>query len=164
MASCAALPACGGGGGGRPGPISGSFVQLAGPEQGKTISLGSIKCTPKPGLKEYEVEASSSDGDSLHVVLMEYQGPGERDIEFGVTKPKHRIDIDLASGHKYRFFQHLRSDLNEIYNSYCHVAIVEGGGHLNCTLLWADAGSPDFAGTEFLNNYVDANAKFDCGS
>lgn len=166
---------CGGGDGAtKPPKLEGPFAQVVGASSA-TFSLAAtdaeVECIPKPGLEEFEYTATdAATGNGLHLVLKEYTGPGAFELEYGVTNPKHEIVLTLAGGFKYHFFQHMRTDSDEIFVTHCHLALTaeEGqqttryAGHLNCTLLWADVGSPDYAGSSRMNNFVDLVARFEC--
>ena len=167
--------ACGGDGGSpRPPKPEGPFVQAVGASS-VTFSLAAgdadVECVPKPGLQEFEFTASDpATGNGLYLLLKDYEGPGSFDLEYGVTNPKHKVELSLAGGFKYHFFQHMRTDSEEIFVTRCHLDLSadEGpqttryAGHAHCTLLWAEVGSPDYAGAARMNSFVDLVARFEC--
>ncbi len=174
LASLALVAGCGGDSGGqKPPDQQGPFVQIAGAQR-TTFSLApedvDVKCLFKRSFEELEYEGQDpASGNGLRLVIKDYK-PGAMALEYGIDKPQHVVDLTLGGGFKYRFFQHLRSDQDEVYNTRCDLTTEEQeagattrySGHINCTLLFADASSPDYAGTDQLNAFVDLVARFEC--
>ena len=167
------LVACGGDDGGS--PPAGPFVKVTGslPHQNKTFSLTKVEtCTFKPGLKELEYKGSSAGGDSLHVLIKDYggQSPYELKLRYGVREVRHRIDVELAGGYRYIYFQHVRSDVGKVFPTVCNVLLtseeagdkVRHSGVINCAQLWADLKSKDYDGSSLLNANVDMTGRFTC--
>lgn len=155
------------------------FVMTFGAQQ-RSFSLdpgqsSQVVCAPKPGLGEFEYNASfPSDIDgqsSLKFILKEYAESKESwDVEYLPGGPGHTVEVGFANQtYRYTFFQSLRPDTNEILNSRCKVGLQseerEGkthfAGSMHCTMLWADFSSKDYA-IDKLNNYIDIIARFEC--
>jgi hypothetical protein len=154
--------------------IDGPFLKVFGAQQ-KTILWSAagaqIVCRPKPGLQEFEYEATV-DSDSFKLVLKDYAATkSSYDIEYKVevgTEP-HVVDVTFGTDYKYKFFQSFRTDIDEAFNSQCSINLVAEElvsatryqGTMFCVMLWADTTSNDYR-TDIVNNYIDLVAKFEC--
>lgn len=169
-----ALAGCGDDGGG-PSAVEGPYLMTFG-AQNRVFSLeadsAQLTCRPKPGLSEFEVNASGlGDGaSSFKLVLKDYSATKTSyDIGYEIGKPLHVVDVVIGGGYAYKFFQSFRTDNNQAFNSHCNVELVgaEKGnltrykGSLYCVMLWSDTSSKDYS-SNILNNYIDVAAKFEC--
>jgi len=144
--------------------------------QNKVFSLktgeAQVTCRPKPGLSEFEMNATAlGDGaSSFKLILKEYSATRTSyDIGYEIGKPLHVVDVVISGGFAYKFFQSFRTDNNQAFNSHCNVELAgaENGnltrykGSLYCVMLWSDTASKDYS-SNILNNYIDLAAKFEC--
>ena len=174
---------CGGGQSGHA-KLEGPFAELVG-EQSRSFSLApgklNLVCKPKPGLKEFEFEAAtvvgSDTGTYFRLILKDYTGPGDFELEYDVTKPQHKIEVGVPADprrpdgkdYKYKFWYHLRGDTNVTYRSHCDLSLsAEEGdtkthfvGLMSCAMLFADSASADHD-PGLLNSFIDLFVKFEC--
>jgi hypothetical protein len=183
----ALLVACGGGGEPTtpaPKAIEGAYAMVLGPHA-TLMTLAPTKahvvCTPKPGLKEFDLEATpdapEDAGKYLRFALMSYSGPKDYEIEYTPGGTEHKVEVGFpakpasAKSFKYKFFQYLRSDTNTTYRTHCDFSIqsqelpdrTKYTGTVSCSALWADFDAFDYA-VQPLNGFADLIAKFECES
>jgi len=169
---------CGGDDDGPTGPtaVEGPYLMTFG-SQPRVFALGpgeaQVVCRPKPGLGEFEMTATmlgSDGGSSFTFNLKEYSSTKKSyDVEYGVGKPLHQVDVTLSGGYKYKFFYSFRTDNNEAFNSRCNIEMdseelattTRYAMDMYCVMIWADTTSKDFS-SNILNNYIDMAAKFEC--
>ena len=178
------LAGCGGGGNSGHAKLEGPFAEIVG-GQSRSFSLApgklNIVCKPKPGLKEFEFEAAtvagSDTGSYFRLILKDYTGPGDFELEYDASSPQHKIEVGVPAepkrpdgkDYKYRFWYHLRGDTNVTYRSHCDLSLTaeEGDtkthfvGLMSCAMLFADSSSADHD-PGLLNSFVDLFVKFEC--
>ncbi len=160
--------------------FEGPFIQITG-AQSRTFDLMSgdlsVVCKPKLGLKEFDFEAADQPGAEggtyLRFTIGDYHGPGDYTLEYEAAKPLHTVEVGLTADagevFKYRLFQELRLDNNELYSSYCNLHLnaeelqtkTRYAGLINCIMLWADFDSSD-SDNGNLTSYIDIVSKFEC--
>lgn len=160
-------------------PIEGSYAMVFGAQQ-RTFSLkptdSKLTCRPKPGLSEFALEAADlgEDGQSSINLALKGYSPDKQSwdqlYDDEVPRPdQSTVEVLIAGGYKYGFFQALRIDIDQKLNSHCKVQInsEEQGNKthyqstISCTMLWADFSSKDH-NSETLNSYIDLLMKFEC--
>jgi hypothetical protein len=148
----------------------------------RTFSISSSKsdvtCVPRPGPKRFELKAGDPDNgiDGFYINFLGYTGDSisktTLTYEAKPRSPVFSVGLEGPNqGYQFSYFQHLRSDTSEVIPSVCDFTLERAEkensdqhfkGSLACSMLWADAASDGFDGTQNLNNYVDLVATFAC--
>jgi len=164
--------------------FEGPYIQVSGAQTREfdlTSGELSVLCKPKPGLQEFDFEASSQPGSEggefLRFTVGGYSGAGDYVMEYDPSGSPHKVEVglsgegpnDAGKSFKYRLFQELRLDNNTLYNSFCALHLeaeelatkTKYAGQIHCVMLWADFDSSD-SKTGNLTHFVDVAARFEC--
>lgn len=132
-----------------------------------------VKCTHKPGLKEFEYDARGLGPDGKSSINIKLRGfdPSVKklDVKYEQSSPTggHLFDIKLSGGYEYVLFQNTNPNTNETLVSKCSLELDNDGqevdkseGAMYCTMLPADFDSKDY--TPGLNAWIDLVMSFAC--